>query len=73
MTDKPKRKKNPKWTVRKRQWPNGRVYYIVMRGSTEVVVGKSGGVSKYYYRSEAQDCADQMNGVKLRESFEVIE
>lgn len=58
----------PKWTVRKREWPNGRKYFIVMRGTSEVIVGNGGGESKYYDKSQAQEAADEMNGVKARDN-----
>lgn len=63
----------PKWTVRKRQWPNGRVYWIVMRGQAQVVVGKSGGESKFYDRAQAQSVADDMNGVAKKEDCPVLD
>jgi len=64
-----------KWTARKRQWPNGRVYWVVGIGpayGTEVA-GKGGGVSKFYDKSQAQSVADEMNGVTPKETSPVIE
>jgi hypothetical protein len=53
-----------KWTVRRRTWPNGRVYYVVGIGPAygSTVEGKNGGESKFYDRSVAQAVADEMNG-----------
>lgn len=50
-----------KWTVRKRTWPNGRPYFVIMRGRSEVIVGAGGGESKYQDRSIAEAVAREMN------------
>ena len=62
-----------KWTVRKRSWPNGRVYWIVMRGRGEVIVGPGGGESRYHDRSMAQATANEMNGCTPKEPDPLID
>lgn len=49
------------FTVRKRFWPNGRVYWIVMRGRFETLVGKNGGTCKYHNKDMAIEAAKEIN------------
>ncbi len=64
-----------KWTVRKRQWPNGRKYFVVGIGPAYgiTLAGKSGGESKYYDRPQAQGIADELNGKASADQSPVIE
>lgn len=63
------------WTVRKRQWPNGRVYFVVGIGAAygPTVAGRSGGESKFYDKGQAQGVADEMNGKTRADDCPVIE
>ena len=64
-----------KWTVRKRSWPNGRIYYVVGIGPAygPTVAGKSGGESAYYDRGQAQAVADKFNGAQPLDEERLIE
>lgn len=64
-----------KWTVRNREWPNGRKYFVVGIGPTYgvTVAGKGGCESKYYDRAQAQAVADELNGKTPVDDFQVIE
>ena len=64
-----------KWTVRKRQWPNGRVYWVVGIGAAygPTVAGKSGGESVFYDKGKAQGVADKMNGKTPADDYPVLE
>jgi len=62
LAPKPKGKKaKGPWKPRKQSWPNGRVYWIVTDGKGRFLCGKSGGESKFYDKSEAQEWADKHN------------
>ena len=64
-----------KWTVRQREWPNGRQYFVVRIGPKygPTVADRNGGESKYYDRSQAQDIANELNGKTPVDDPEVIE
>lgn len=64
-----------KWTVRKRQWSNGRTYWVVGFGPKygPTVAGKGGGESKYYDKDQAQSVADEMNGKAEKATDDLIE
>ena len=68
-------KPSKKWTARKREWPNGRVYWVVGIGGVDgpTVAGKGGGESKYYDKAQAQGVADEMNGKTPNDKLEVID
>ncbi len=59
-----------KWTVRRREWPNGREYFVVGIGPAYgiTVAGKGGGESKYYDRTQAQGVADELNGKAIKDT-----
>jgi len=67
-------KPSKKWTTRRREWPNGREYWVVGIGGAygPTLAGKGGGESKYYDKSQAQGIADEMNG-KVKRGDIVIE
>lgn len=64
-----------KWTVRNREWPNGRKYFVVGIGPKYgiTVAGPSGGESKYCDRAQAQSVADDLNGTKPKDDVSLIE
>ncbi len=64
-----------KWTVRRREWPNGREYFVVGIGPKygPTVAGKNGGESKFYDRDQAKCIADELNGKAAKPDIEVIE
>ena len=68
-------KPSKKWTTRKREWPNGREYWVVGIGAAygPTVAGKGGGESKYYDKAQAQDVADEMNGKPPKNDISVID
>lgn len=68
-------KPSKKWTTRRREWPNGREYWVVGIGAAygPTVAGKGGGESKYYDKSQAQDVADEMNGIAPKNEPLVID
>ena len=50
-----------KWTPRKRQWPNGRPYWIVMKGRSKVLIGDNGGESRFCDQAVAKHWAKTLN------------
>jgi hypothetical protein len=50
-----------KFTVRKRQYPNGRTYWIVMRGKTQLLVNNAHRECRYISKNIAQAAADKIN------------
>jgi hypothetical protein len=62
-THKAKHLTDPKWfMVRSQQWPNGTRYFTVENRSGQCVAGRSGGISKFYDRAQAEQVRDEMNG-----------
>lgn len=54
----------PKWTVRKRSWPNGTPYFIVMKGkadSGQVLISDNGSESRFPSKEVAQHWANEHN------------
>lgn len=65
---------DPKWfMVCSHQWPNGTRYFTVENRSGQFVAGKSGGSSKFYDRSQAEQVRDQMNGKAPKDDISLIE
>jgi hypothetical protein len=53
--------KTERWTVRARKWPNGRPYFIVMKGKYLVLVSDKGVESCFPDKATAQYWADEHN------------
>ena len=53
--------KTERWTVRARRWPNGRPYYIVMKGKHAFLMGDKGAESRFSTKADAQYWADEHN------------
>ncbi|MEM1149047.1 MAG: hypothetical protein AAGI03_00610 [Pseudomonadota bacterium] len=64
-----------KWTVRQRQWPNGRAFYVVGIGPKYgiTVANRKGNESRFYDRSQAQRLADDLNGKTKKADDSLIE
>lgn len=54
-------KKPPKWTPKKRYWPNGREYWIASKGNTHIVMSDKGSPSRFPDKSIAQHYCDELN------------
>ena len=50
-----------KFTIRKRRYPNGRIYWIVMRGKSEVLITNRHNECRYISADKAQAAANQIN------------
>ena len=53
--------KTERWTVRTRRWPNGRPYYIVMKGKHTFLMSDKGVESRFPDKATAQYWADEHN------------
>ena len=53
-------KRVPKWTPKRRQWPNGREYWIASKGSM-MLIGKNGSESRFPDKATAQYHCDELN------------
>jgi hypothetical protein len=62
-----------KFTIRKRKHPNGRIYWIVMRGKHELLIGENHGECRYHNKDIAQAAADQINKELLEEELNTSE
>lgn len=64
----PAPKKQPKWTPKRRQWPNGREYWIASKGHM-MLLGKNGSESLFPDKAGAKHYCDQLNAEDAAEAL----